>query len=191
MGKSRKGGIVRVLSSRVVYRGPVFHVTSDRVREPGKVVTRRDVVRHCGSVVILALDEARGREPRVLLVRQFRYAALRSLWELPAGRIDNGESPLAAARRELLEETGYRAARWRRAFGFWSCPGFLDERMTVYLARGLRRGEAEPEDDERIAVRFFSLTQALRMVRRGVIQDAKTIAGILWAALPGALHGRR
>lgn len=172
----------RVLSSREVFRGPVFRVFSDRVQEPGGAGTRRDVVRHPGSVVVLALEEGHGDEPRVLLERQFRYVARQRLWELPAGRIDEGEGPLAAARRELLEETGYRAARWQRIFTFWASPGFLDERMLVYLARGLTRGSAQPEDDERIAVRLFPLSQAVEMVRRGIICDAKTMTAVLWAA---------
>lgn len=169
----------RVLSRRTVFRGPVFSVTSERVREPGGITARRDVVRHPGSVVVLAVDESR-RAPRVLLERQFRHAAGAALWELPAGRIDPGEAELAAARRELLEETGFTARRWRRLLRFYVSPGFLDETMAVYLARGLRRGQAQPEDDESIRARFFPLAQALRMVAAGRIRDAKTIAGIAW-----------
>src|SRR5689334_18289860 len=131
--KSRKNK-ARVLRSKVVFRGPVFYVTSDRVREPGGIVVRRDMVRHPGSVVILAVDDSR-RPLRVLLARQYRYAARQSLWELPAGRIDHGEAPLAAAKRELLEETGYSARRWKRALFFYSSPGFLDETMAIYLDR--------------------------------------------------------
>jgi ADP-ribose pyrophosphatase len=169
----------KLLRSRVIYRGPVFTVTSDRVLEPAGITARRDLVRHQGSVVVLAVED-RGGEPRVLLVRQYRHAAGRYLWELPAGRIDKGESKLAAARRELLEETGYRASRWKRALHFWASPGFLDETMDIYLATGLTAGEAEPEDDERIVVRFFPLSQAVRMALSDRIPDAKTIAGILW-----------
>src|SRR6476659_5480618 len=110
---SRVSKKARVLSSRVVYRGPVFWVTTDHVREPGGIRARRDVVRHSGSVVILAVDDGRS-QPHILLERQYRHAAQNYLWELPAGRIDKGENPLAAAKRELLEETGYTAARWKR-----------------------------------------------------------------------------
>jgi ADP-ribose diphosphatase len=175
-GKSRQA---RVLSSRVVFRGPVFYVTSDRVQEPGGIVARRDVVRHSGSVVILAADDSR-RPLRVLLARQYRYAAGQRLWELPAGRIDPGEAPLAAAKRELLEETGYTARHWKRALFFYSSPGFLDETMAIYLASGLVPGQAQPEEDEFIRKRLFPLPAAVRMVMSGRIQDGKTMAGVLW-----------
>ena len=142
-------GKAEVLSSKTVFKGPAFNVVSDRVREPSGVIARRDVVRHSGSAVILAVDDS-GPEPRVLLERQYRYAADAVLWELPAGRVDPGEKPLAGAKRELLEETGYRAAKWTKALFFYPSPGFLDETMTIYLARGLRAGEAQPEADESI-----------------------------------------
>ncbi|MGB9206252.1 MAG: NUDIX hydrolase, partial [Terriglobales bacterium] len=145
-----KSTLARVLSSRVSYRGPVFSVTTDEVQEPGGVRARRDVVRHSGSVVILAIDVLGGDvlskdeaakgirkgEPRILLERQYRHAAQSMMWELPAGRIDDGETPLTAAKRELLEETGYRARHWKRILYFYVSPGFLDETMTIYLASG-------------------------------------------------------
>ena len=181
---ARKSGnkkrAVRVVSSKIVYRGPVFSVTTDYVREPGiDKVLRRDMVRHQGSVVVLAVDDA-AHEPRVLLARQYRHAAGGPLWELPAGRIDHGESALAAAKRELLEETGITAHDWRHAFTFYSSPGFLDETMAIYLAHGLNRGTAEPEEDEMIAKRFFPLSRALQMAMNGRICDGKTIAALLW-----------
>jgi ADP-ribose pyrophosphatase len=165
-----------------VFRGPVFRVTSDTVSEPGGIVARRDVVRHSGSVVVLAVERG-AREPRVLLERQYRHAARDFLWELPAGRVDRGESPLAAARRELLEETGYTARRWQRALVFYSSPGFLDETMAVYLAQGLKPGRARPEADEAITTRFFPLRTALLMAQRGSIRDGKTLAALFWYAL--------
>jgi ADP-ribose pyrophosphatase len=181
----------RVLSSRVSYQGPVFSVTTDEVEEPGGVRARRDVIRHDGSVVVLAVDDlavdgpakgARKAEPRVLLERQYRHAAQSMMWELPAGRIDDGETSLTAAKRELLEETGYTARQWKRILHFYVSPGFLDETMTIYLAQGLQAGKAQPEADEMIATKFFNLSEAKRMALNGRIRDAKTISGILWLA---------
>jgi ADP-ribose pyrophosphatase len=169
----------RVLSSREVYRGPAFWVTTDQVLEPGGLRVRRDIVRHTGSVVILAVDESRP-VPHVLLERQYRHAAQQFLWELPAGRIDEGEDPLTAAKRELLEETGYTASKWKRILKFYASPGFVAETMNVYLARGLRRGIAQPEDDEVIHKRLVPLSASVRMVVKGTIRDAKTISSILW-----------
>ena len=190
MGKSAgaKSTQARVLSSRVSYQGPVFSVTTDQVEEPGGVRARRDVVRHSGSIVVLAVDDddavKAGRKggPLVLLERQYRHAAQSMMWELPAGRIDDGETALTAAKRELLEETGYRARQWKRILHFYPSPGFLDETMTIYLARGLQPGTAQPEADEKIAVRFFTLREAKQMALDGRIRDAKTITGILWLA---------
>ncbi len=169
----------RVISSRVVYRGPVFWVTTDEVEEPGGIRARRDVIHHTGSVVVLAVDESRS-EPRVLLERQYRHAAQDYLWELPAGRIDPGEKPLPAAKRELLEETGYTAVHWRRILYFYASPGFVAETMTVFLATGLRAGVAQPEDDEVIHLRLVPLSTALGMVLSRKVRDAKTISSILW-----------
>jgi ADP-ribose pyrophosphatase len=171
----------RVISSRIAFQGPVFQVTTDDVEEPGGIRARRDVVRHSGSIVVLAVDDHTS-EPRVLLERQYRHAAQSMMWELPAGRIDEGEPELAAAKRELLEETGYTARRWKRVLHFYASPGFLDETMSIYLARGLQAGEAQPEEDEKIATRFFPLSAAKRMALNGRIRDAKTISGILWLA---------
>ena len=144
---------LKVLSSKTVFKGRVFDVTRDRVQEPNGVTAIREVIRHSGSVVVLAVDDS-GPEPRVLLERQYRYAAQDYLLELPAGRIDPGEDPLAAGKRELLEETGYTASRWKRALFFYPSPGFVEETMTVFLARGLKSGTAQPEDDERIEHEF-------------------------------------
>jgi ADP-ribose pyrophosphatase len=169
----------RLISSKTVYRGPVFWVSTDQVREPGGIKVRRDLIHHSGSVVVLAVDDSHSTR-RVLLERQYRHAADDFLWELPAGRIDPGENELQAAKRELIEETGYRAARWRRILKFYASPGFVAERMAVYMAMGLREGEAEPEEDEVIYKKLFPLPAAVRMVMDGVIRDAKTISSVLW-----------
>jgi ADP-ribose pyrophosphatase len=177
--KKKTSAKARVLSSRVVYRGPAFTVTADQVLEPSGVRARRDIVHHSGSVVILAVEDS-GSESRILLERQYRHAARQSLWELPAGRIDNGENGLTAARRELMEETGYTATHWKCILRFYASPGFLAETMDVYLARGLRRGKAQPEADEVIRIRRVPLSTAVSMVMKGAIRDAKTIASVLW-----------
>jgi ADP-ribose pyrophosphatase len=175
----RKQPIARLVSSRIVYKGPVFSVTTDHVQEPGGVKVRRDLIHHSGSVVVLAVDDSH-TTPRVLLERQYRHAAKEYMWELPAGRIDPGETELEAARRELIEETGYRAARWRRILKFYASPGFVAETMAVYLATGLREGEAEPEDDEIIYKRMVPLPNLVSMILKGTIRDAKTISSVLW-----------
>jgi ADP-ribose pyrophosphatase len=198
-----KNSKARVLSSRISYQGPVFSVTTDEVEEPSGVRARRDVIRHSGSIVILAVDESqpidstktskkrsteksknknKNKEPGILLERQYRHAAQSMMWELPAGRIDEGETALTAAKRELLEETGFSASRWKRILHFYVSPGFLDETMTIYLAQGLKAGQAQPEEDERIETRFFPLSEAKQMALNGRIRDAKTISGILWLA---------
>src|SRR5579885_1183897 len=168
-----------ILESHESYRGPVFWVTTDDVLEPSGVRTRRDVVRHSGSVVVLAVDES-SDGPKVVLEKQYRHAAGRFLLELPAGRIDEGENELKAAKRELLEETGYSARSWKRILHFWASPGFVAEAMSIYLAKGLKPGAAQPEDDEIIELQLVPIKKAVSMVLKGTIQDAKTIAGVLW-----------
>lgn len=166
----------RVLSSTAIYDGRVVGLRVDRVIEPGGVEATREVVCHPGSVVVLPrLDDG-----RILLVRQFRYAAGKSLWELVAGGIEPGEAPLAAARRELREETGYTARGLRCLFNFYPSPGFLSERMALVQARGLTQARAEPEEDERIRLGRFSPAQLRQMLRSKKIEDAKTLVGLLW-----------
>lgn len=173
---------VEVLSSKTVFESRVFSVTSDEIVEPSGVKVRRDIIRHPGSVVILAIDERKPTAPAVLLIRQYRYAADRELWELPAGRIDEGEDMLTAAKRELAEETGYSAAEWKLALHYYASPGFVDETMSVFAARDLRKGKATPEEDESITPKLVPLKQAVTWVMNGKIEDGKAIAGVLWAA---------
>jgi ADP-ribose pyrophosphatase len=176
---SKKQPRARLVSSRTVYRGPVFWVTTDHVIEPGGIKVRRDLIHHSGSVVVLAVDDSRSTL-RILLERQYRHAAKDYLWEIPAGRIDPGENELKAAKRELIEETGYRAQQWRRILKFYASPGFVAETMSVYMATGLLKGEAEPEEDEIIHHRMVSLPTAVKMVLNRSIRDAKTISSVLW-----------
>jgi len=167
---------IRVLSSKTVYDGRVVRLKIDRVIEPGGVEATREVVCHRGSVVVLPLLD----DGRVLLVRQFRYATGKSLWELVAGGIEQGEAPRAAALRELLEETGYRAGSLERLFSFYPSPGFLSERMVLFQARGLVRSKACPESDERIRLGRFRRALLRSMLRSGKIEDGKTLVGVLW-----------
>jgi len=177
--RSGRSTAPKVLSSKTVFRGRVFHVTRDNVVEPNGITAIREVIRHSGSVVILAVDRS-GSEPCVLLERQYRYAAADYMLELPAGRIDPGENALAAGKRELLEETGYTAKKWTKALFFYPSPGFLEETMTVFLAEHLKSGVAQPEADEVIEHKLYPLAAVLRSIKTGKIRDGKTIASVLW-----------
>jgi ADP-ribose pyrophosphatase len=167
---------MKITSSHEVYRCKLFRVTEDHAVDlKTGFEIQRSVVRHAGSAVMMAVDERN----RVLLVRQYRLPAGKYLWELPAGRLDPGEKPLQAARRELIEETGYRARRWTRLAKFWVSPGYVGERMTIYLATDLTAGEATPMDDERIETRWFTPKEIAAMIQSGKIEDAKTIIGFM------------
>jgi ADP-ribose pyrophosphatase len=164
------------LQSEVVFQGKVFGVRRDRLREPGGAEVTREVVTHSGSVVLLPVFP----DGRILLVRQYRHAIGTFLWELVAGRIELGETALTSARRELVEETGYTARRLEKLLDVFPTPGFVSERMIVYLAAGLRAGVSQPEADENIVSRKFSVRELERMIRRGKLRDAKSIAAILY-----------
>ncbi len=171
---------VDVLSSKTTFEGPLFTVQTDEVREPGGAVARRDVVRHGGSVVILAVDDRKSkRDPLIIIERQYRHAAAQYLFEVPAGKLDKGEDPLKGAKRELMEETGYTARRWTKLIRYYASPGFLGEWMQVYLAEDLVAGEAHPEEDERIKLSEVPLSEMLRQIESGKIHDGKTIIAIL------------
>jgi ADP-ribose pyrophosphatase len=169
-------GKARVLKSMMIYEGPVFGVRRDEVIEPTGVRATREVITHPGSVVVLPVLP----DGRIVLIRQYRHATRQFLWELVAGRMDAGETPREAAARELIEETGYRARRFRIFLDVFPTPGFLEERMYVLLAEGVIPGKAEPEEDEKITVKAFARKELDSMVRRGKLHDAKSIAGILY-----------
>jgi ADP-ribose pyrophosphatase len=177
----------QLLSSDVVYQGPLFRVTKDRLIEPGGKESTRDVVRHNGSVIILAIDSSKSkRDPWIVMERQYRHAAGRFLWELPAGKLDPGEEPLAGAQRELEEETGYRAKKWKLMVEYFASPGFLGESMKVFLAEGLVSGDAHPEEDEDIELRLIKLSEILKQIEKGAIMDGKTLSSVLlYARLKG------
>jgi ADP-ribose pyrophosphatase len=165
---------MKITSSREVYKCKLFRVTEDRAVDPKTgFKIQRSVVRHAGSAVMMAVDEKK----RILLVRQYRLPAERYLWELPAGRLDPGEKPLQAAKRELVEETGYRARTWSKLASFWVSPGYVEERMTIFLATDLTAGQATPMDDERIEARWFTPRDIAQMIGTGKLDDAKTMIG--------------
>ena len=166
----------QVLSSKIVYEGKVFGIRRDELIEPTGVQTTREMITHPGSVVVLpVLDDG-----RVLLIQQYRYAARQFLWELVAGRMDDGETPIEGAARELKEETGYTAKKLKVFLEFFPTPGFLEEKMYLLLAEGLTPGKATPEDDEKIIAKAYTRKQLDEMLRKKKLRDAKTIAGVLY-----------
>jgi ADP-ribose pyrophosphatase len=172
--------IEQILSSEVVFQGPLFRVLHDKLIEPGGKPSERDIIRHNGSVVILAVDKSKSRkDPYIVMERQYRHAAQQFLWELPAGKLDAGEDPLAGAQRELEEESGYRAKTWKPLVEYYGSPGFLGESMKVFLAEGLVAGEAHPEDDEDIEFRLVKLSEVVKKIEKGAIKDGKTLCSVL------------
>jgi len=169
-----------VLSSEVVFQGSVFRVLHDKIIEPDGQKSERDVIRHNGSAVILALDKSKSKKnPWIVMERQYRHAANQYLWELPAGKLEPGEAPLAGAQRELAEETGYRAKKWRPLVEYFASPGFLGEAMKVFVAEGLEAGDTRPDEDEEIEFRLVKLKEVLKMVEKGEIHDGKTLTSVL------------
>jgi ADP-ribose diphosphatase len=168
--------IAQILRSEEIYKGPVFGVRRDEVLEPGGLRAIREVITHPGSVVVLPVLP----DGRILLIRQYRHATRHYLWELVAGRIDAGENVRQAAERELIEETGYRAKRLRLFLDVFPTPGFLEERMYILLAEKLTAGAAQPEEDEKIMAKAFAPATLEGMIRRNVLRDAKSIAGLLY-----------
>ncbi|MGB8539464.1 MAG: NUDIX hydrolase [Acidobacteriaceae bacterium] len=170
---------VEVVSSTLSYEGPLFRVYTDTIQENGRELTR-DVIRHNGSVVILAVDDAISkRDPMIVMERQYRHAAREFLLEVPAGKMEEGEDALAAAKRELLEETGFKAKRWRKMIRYFASPGFLGEFMQVFLAEGLTLGDAQPEYDEQIEIEMMPLSRLLKMMDEGKIYDGKTLISVM------------
>ena len=160
-----------------VFRGKLLQVRRDLVRLPDGASTEREYIEHPGAVMIIALLET----GELVMERQYRYPLRRDILELPAGKIDAGEEPLACARRELLEETGYAASIWRYLATIHPVVGYSDERIEIYLAQGLTQQGASPDDDEHLAVFRLPLATALDWVREGRITDAKSVVGLFWA----------
>jgi ADP-ribose pyrophosphatase len=167
---------MKITSSKQVYDCGLFRVTEDEaVDKKTGFKIKRSVVRHIGSAVMMAVDDKK----RVLLVRQYRLPADKYMWELPAGRLDPGEKPIDAAKRELKEETGYKAKKWTKLASYFASPGFVQERMTIFLAEDLAAGDATPMDDERIEARWFKRKELAAMIESGEIEDGKTLIGFL------------
>jgi ADP-ribose pyrophosphatase len=182
-GKPAAAETARLLSSTVVYDGKLFRVHHDHIIEPGGNDSYRDIIRHNGSVVILAVDPGKKKkDPWIVIERQYRHAAGQFLWELPAGKLDEGETAVEGAQRELAEETGYKARKWSPLVEYFASPGFLGEAMKVFLAEGLVAGDAHPEEDERIDFRLVKLSELLAMIDKGKIVDGKTLTTILFYA---------
>ena len=164
---------MKIISSKEVFKNKLFTVTDEVAIDPDGFEIHRNIVRHPGSAVMMAVDE----QQKILLVNQFRLPASQELWELPAGRLDPGEQPLEAAKRELCEETGFQAKKWTRLASFWPSPGYVGEKMDIFLAEDLTEGKQELMDDERIKIQWFASSEVGEMIRRGEIQDGKTVIG--------------
>lgn len=165
-----------------VYHGRIISVDLDDVRFPDGSVGQLEMIRHPGASAVVPLLGDLDADPEVLLIRQYRYAADAYLYEVPAGRLDPGESPAMCAHRELREETGYSAARVEQLFTMYTTPGFTDEKIHLFLATGLTAGESAREADEFMELVPTRLSVALAMIERGEIQDAKTALALLYAA---------
>jgi ADP-ribose pyrophosphatase len=164
------------LSTKTVYRGRLLSVLEDEVRLPDGKTARREYVRHSGAAAMVPMPDDR----TVVLVRQFRYPLGRHFYEIPAGKIDQGERPEATARRELIEECGYEAAEWRHLTTIHPCIGYSDERIELYLARGLTHVGHSPDEEEFLEAVTMDFAEALAWIREGKITDQKTIIGLLW-----------
>ncbi|MBY0490173.1 MAG: NUDIX hydrolase [Gemmatimonadaceae bacterium] len=165
-----------------VYSGRIISVDLDEVRFPDGSTGRLEMIRHPGASAVVPLLGDLDGDPEVLLIRQYRYAAESFLYEVPAGRLDPGEAPVACAHRELREETGYTASRVEHLFTMYTTPGFTDEKIHLFLATGLTPGETAREADEFMELVPTKLSAALAMIERGEIQDAKTALALLYAA---------
>lgn len=189
--KIRAGRPAPVVSSQTAYQGPLFRIDKEEINEPKCGVVLRDIIRHGGSVVILAIDDAKKKDPLVVLERQYRHAAGQFLYEIPAGKIDPNENRLAAAKRELAEETGFRAKKWRQLVRYYASPGFLAEWMQVFLAEGLTPGITSFDEDECLEIMLVPFSELLRLIDQGQIHDGKTLIAAMSYARMRANTRRR
>jgi ADP-ribose pyrophosphatase len=171
------------VDSRRAYTGRVISLDVDRVRFPDGSIGELEMVRHPGaSAIVPFLSDPAGDDPQILLIRQYRYAAEGFMYEVPAGRLDAGESPEACARRELKEETGCSATHFEHLYTMYTTPGFTDEKIHVFIATGLTRGESKLEADEFVEIVTLPMSQALEMIQDGRIADAKTALSLMYVA---------
>jgi ADP-ribose pyrophosphatase len=168
-------GKMKIISSQELLRTPIFTVSQDIAIDPEGFEIKRAIIQHTGSAVVMPVDD----QGRILLVRQYRLPAAAYLWEIPAGRMDDGETPLQAAKRELREETGYTARQWKKLFSLYMSPGFLAEKMNIFVATALKAGPTEFMEDERIETKWFAPAEVDAMIQAGKIIDGKTIAAFL------------
>jgi ADP-ribose pyrophosphatase len=168
---------MKIISSTELLKNKLFTVVDEVATDSSGFEIHRSIIKHPGSAVMMAVDDT----DQILLVKQFRLPAEQDLWELPAGRIDPGENALEAARRELREETGYHAEQWTELVSYWASPGYVAEKMTIYLAQKLTAGTQQPMEDERIEIRWFPKDELANWIRTGKILDGKTLVGyFMW-----------
>lgn len=164
------------LSRKKIYAGYAFDVVVDRVVWPNGRTYSRDLILHGGITVIVPFLD----KDHLVLLRQYRYGAQDILWEIPAGTIGKGERPLACAKREIVEETGYRAAKWKKIASFFASPGFNTEKIHAFEAHGLSEGESELEEDEVLETRIVSLKETARLIKARKICDAKSLVPLFY-----------
>jgi ADP-ribose pyrophosphatase len=171
------------IASRRVYQGRIVSLDVETVRYPDGSTGELEMIRHPGAAAVVPVaSDPRGRNPTLLLLRQYRHAAGGPLWEIPAGRLASGEDPAACARRELLEEAGVHAGRVEHLTSIWTTPGFTDERIHLFWASDLTAGIHSRERDELMEVVPRPLDEVLAAIRSGEICDGKTVAGVLYMA---------
>jgi ADP-ribose pyrophosphatase len=170
-----------LIKAERIYSGRVLNLDADTVKFPDGSTGQLEMIRHPGASAVLPfLDDPAGPDPRVVLIRQFRHAAGDFIYEIPAGRLDPGESPQACAARELEEETGYTANRFDHWTTIFTTPGFTDERIHLFLATGLTAGAHQREADEFLELHRFNWTEVLEMVKSGRVVDGKTLAALMF-----------
>lgn len=175
----------KTISSEVIYEGHILTLRKDKVKLPDDHISFREVVEHPGAVGVVAVND----KNEVLMVCQYRKPVEEMLWEIPAGKLDKNEEPLVCAKRELEEETGYKANQWEKIFSFYTTPGFSNERMHMFFCEDLVEGHVHPDEDEFVEAKWFSYEGLMEKVQQGEVRDGKTIVGLL--AVRDKIAGRK